>query len=108
MVVEFSGVAYWYTHVGANSSFATQYEQLLRKLLRRPQSPALLLLHHYAWYYAKTDGLSAGAYYHTTELQFSTLGQVGCQLARYPLPCHATYNTCLSHALPVSAPAYLL
>lgn len=75
VVVEFSGVAYWYTHVGANSSFATQYEQLLRKLLRRPQSPALLLLHHYAWYYAKTDGLSAGAYYHTTELQFSTLGQ---------------------------------
>ena len=52
------------------------FEQLLRKLLRLPASPAVIVLHHYAWFYAYGDGVEAGLYYRPAEAQLSTLAQV--------------------------------
>lgn len=39
------------------------YEQLLRKLLRLPGPPAVVLMHHYAWWRAIGDGVDRGLYY---------------------------------------------
>lgn len=55
------------------------FEQLLRKLLRLPNSPAVVLLHHYAWYFAFGDGVGAGLFYRQAEEQLGTLAQVGAQ-----------------------------
>jgi hypothetical protein len=52
------------------------FEQLLRKLLRLPRSPAVLVLHHYAWYYAFGDGVEAGLFYRPAEAQLGTLAEV--------------------------------
>lgn len=41
------------------------YEQLVRKLLQLPGRPALIQLHHYAWWHAVGDGVSdGGLFYH--------------------------------------------
>ena len=53
------------------------FEQLLRKLARLPRAPAVVVLHHYAWYFAVADGLQAGQYYRAPEQHLSTLAQVG-------------------------------
>ncbi|KAL4429381.1 hypothetical protein ABPG77_005155 [Micractinium sp. CCAP 211/92] len=40
------------------------YEQLLRKLLRLPGPPAVVQMHHYAWWRAIGDGVDRGLYYY--------------------------------------------
>lgn len=52
------------------------FEQLLRKLLRLPSSPAVVVLHHFAWYYSYGDGVDAGLYYRPAEAQLGTMAQV--------------------------------
>lgn len=60
------------------------FEQLLRKLARLPRSPAVIVLHHYAWWFAEGDGLKAGLFYRAGEMQLSTMAQVsGCCCDRY-------------------------
>ena len=58
------------------------FEQLLRKLARLPRAPAVIVLHHYAWYFSDGDGLKAGLFYRAAEMQLSTMAQVGAALAR--------------------------
>ncbi|EFN58305.1 expressed protein [Chlorella variabilis] len=62
------------------------FEQLLRKLLRLPASPAVIVLHHYAWFYAYGDGVEAGLYYRPAEAQLSTLAQY------YDIPAPSVRN----------------
>lgn len=50
------------------------FEELLRKLLRLRNGPAVLLLHHYAWWYTYGDGVKYGLYYRPGEAQLSTFG----------------------------------
>ena len=57
------------------------FEQLLRKLARLPRAPAVIVLHHYAWYFAAADGLQAGLFYHRPEQHLSTLAQVRADAA---------------------------
>ncbi|PSC71318.1 hypothetical protein C2E20_5316 [Micractinium conductrix] len=45
------------------SSYRRGYEQLLRKLLRLPSRPAVLQMHHYAWWRAEGDGVDQGLFY---------------------------------------------
>ncbi|KAI7842255.1 hypothetical protein COHA_003896 [Chlorella ohadii] len=51
------------------------FEALLRKLLRMPRSPAVVVLHHYGWYHSAGDGISAGLYYRAAETHLSTMAQ---------------------------------
>lgn len=51
------------------------YEQLVRKALRLPSRPAVLLLHSYAWYYAFGDGATGGLFYPITEGHLTMLSQ---------------------------------
>ncbi|KAI7839277.1 hypothetical protein COHA_006975 [Chlorella ohadii] len=51
------------------------FEQLLRKLARLPRAPAVIVLHHYAWYFSDGDGLKAGLFYRAAEMQLSTMAQ---------------------------------
>lgn len=39
------------------------YEQLVRKLLRMPGPPAIIQMHHYAWWRAHADGVEQGIFY---------------------------------------------
>jgi lysophospholipase L1-like esterase len=50
------------------------YEQLVRKLLQLPGRPALIQLHHYAWWHAVGDGVNdGGLFYHPAgEAQLGT------------------------------------
>ncbi|KAI7839286.1 hypothetical protein COHA_006984 [Chlorella ohadii] len=43
------------------------YEQVIRQLLGYPSQPAVLLLHTYAWWEARGDGLDRGLFYHPPE-----------------------------------------
>ena len=52
-------------------------EALLRALLRLPKGPAVLVLHHYAWWHAHGDGADGGLFYRQAEEQLGTLAQVG-------------------------------
>jgi len=52
------------------------FEQLLRKLARLPRAPAVIVLHHYAWYFSDGDGLKAGLFYRAAEMQLSSMAQV--------------------------------
>lgn len=54
------------------------YEQLARKLLRLPSRPALVQLHHYAWWHAVGDGIDdGGLFYHPAgEAQLGVLAHV--------------------------------
>lgn len=55
------------------------YEQLLRKLLRMPGPPAVVQLHHYAWWRSLGDGVDAGLFYYPqAEAQHYVFSQVGC------------------------------
>lgn len=51
------------------------FEKMLRKLARLPHSPAVIVLHHYAWHYAHGDGMAAGLFYRAAEGHLSTLAQ---------------------------------
>ncbi|KAL4440672.1 hypothetical protein ABPG77_000381 [Micractinium sp. CCAP 211/92] len=51
------------------------FEQLLRKLARLPGAPAVVVLHHYAWWFCHGDGIKGGLYYRAAEAQFATLAQ---------------------------------
>lgn len=53
------------------------YEQLIRKLLKLPGRPALLQLHHYAWWHAVGDGVLDGGlfYYPAGEAQLGVFAQ---------------------------------
>ncbi|PSC68096.1 hypothetical protein C2E20_8274 [Micractinium conductrix] len=51
------------------------FEKMLRKLARLPRSPAVIVLHHYAWYHSHGDGKPAGLFYRAAEPQLSTLAQ---------------------------------
>lgn len=51
------------------------FERLLRKLARMPHTPAVIVLHHYAWHYSRGDGVAAGLFYRPAESQLSTLAQ---------------------------------
>ena len=52
------------------------FEQLLRRLLALPGPPALLLLHHYAWFMTHGDGLDRGLFYYPPEAQLTTFANV--------------------------------
>ena len=52
------------------------FEQMLRKLARLRRAPAVLVLHHYAWWFAAGDGADAGLFYRPAEAQLGTLAQV--------------------------------
>ncbi|KAL4854370.1 hypothetical protein ACK3TF_004888 [Chlorella vulgaris] len=52
-----------------------EYEQLLRRVLRLPGQPAVVLLHSYAWLLAAGDGVTEGLFYTNTEGQLATLAQ---------------------------------
>ncbi|KAL4854367.1 hypothetical protein ACK3TF_004885 [Chlorella vulgaris] len=52
-----------------------EYEQLLRRVLRLPSQPAVVLLHSYAWLLAAGDGVTEGSFYTNTEGQLATLAQ---------------------------------
>ncbi|EFN59203.1 hypothetical protein CHLNCDRAFT_56786 [Chlorella variabilis] len=45
------------------------FEELLRKLLKLRGAPAVVMLHHYAWWFTYGDGLDAGLYYRAGEAQ---------------------------------------
>ncbi|KAL4427831.1 hypothetical protein ABPG75_001920 [Micractinium tetrahymenae] len=62
------------------------FERLLRKLARMPRSPAVVVLHHYAWHYSRGDGVAAGLFYRPAESQLSTLAQY------YDLPSPSLRN----------------
>lgn len=53
------------------------YEQLVRKLMALPGRPALLQLHHWAWWHAVGDGVEDGGlfYYHPGEAQLGVFAQ---------------------------------
>ncbi|KAL4421416.1 hypothetical protein ABPG75_010707 [Micractinium tetrahymenae] len=53
------------------------YEQLIRKLMALPGRPAILQLHHWAWWHAVGDGISDGGlfYYPPAEAQLSVFAQ---------------------------------
>ena len=51
------------------------FEQLLRKLASLPGAPAVLVLHHYAWWHAGGDGVKRGLYYRQAEQQLTTMAQ---------------------------------
>jgi hypothetical protein len=52
------------------------FEELLRKLLKLKNGPALVLLHHYAWWYTYGDGLQYGRYYRAGEGQLQVFANV--------------------------------
>ena len=49
--------------------------QVLRRLLRMPSAPALLLLMSYPWWQSYGDGISAGLFYREPETELTVLGQ---------------------------------
>lgn len=52
------------------------YEQLLRKLLKLPSRPAVMQVHHYAWWRAEGDGAAAGLFYFpAAEAQITVMSQ---------------------------------
>ncbi|KAL4421052.1 hypothetical protein ABPG77_007527 [Micractinium sp. CCAP 211/92] len=52
------------------------YEQLLRKLLKLPSRPAVIQVHHYAWWRAEGDGADAGLFYFpAAEAQLTVMSQ---------------------------------
>ena len=62
------------------------YEQLLRKVLKRPGAPAVVQLHHYAWWFAHGDGVQFGRFYRPGE------GQLGFFANYYDLPAVSVRN----------------
>jgi hypothetical protein len=61
------------------------YEQLVRKLLRMPGPPAIIQMHHYAWWRAHADGVEQGIFYFPqAEAQLYVFSQVRMQLLRMP------------------------
>lgn len=57
------------------SSARTSFEEMLRRLLAYPSSPAVVLLHHYPWWKAEGDGLTRGLFYREPEGQMTTFSQ---------------------------------
>ncbi|KAL4855511.1 hypothetical protein ACK3TF_003849 [Chlorella vulgaris] len=57
------------------SSDRKGFEQLLRKLLRMPKAPAIVLLHHFSWHQNIGDGVAEGLYYRGAEPHLATLAQ---------------------------------
>ena len=53
------------------------YEALVRQVAALPSRPAVVLLHHYAWWKAEGDGAAAGLFYREPEGQLTTYSQVG-------------------------------
>ncbi|KAL4423591.1 hypothetical protein ABPG77_004631 [Micractinium sp. CCAP 211/92] len=45
------------------------FEELLRKLLKLKNGPAVILLHHYSWWFTYGDGVDRGLYYRMGEAQ---------------------------------------
>ncbi|KAL4431448.1 hypothetical protein ABPG75_006704 [Micractinium tetrahymenae] len=62
-------------HVPTTSPRRHVYEQLLRRLLALPSSPALVLQQHYSWFLAAGDGQEAGLFYNNSESTFHWLAQ---------------------------------
>jgi hypothetical protein len=56
------------------------FEQVLRKLLRLPSRPLVVVLHHYAWWHATHEpyvpGAPAGLFWEGAEMQFTQYAQV--------------------------------
>jgi len=59
-----------------NSPPRRAYEQLVRKLLQLPSKPAVVLLHHYAWWMSSGDGKQQGLFYSEPEGQYTVLAHV--------------------------------
>eukprot|EP00887_Chlorella_sp_A99_P000046 scaffold16.g46.t1 len=58
--------------LGTSPRFAP--EVLMRKLLRMRAAPAVVLLHHYSWWFAKGEGRDGGLFTHPqTEAELTTL-----------------------------------
>ncbi|PSC68097.1 CRT (chloroquine-resistance transporter)-like transporter [Micractinium conductrix] len=51
------------------------FERLLRTLARLPRAPAVIVLHHYAWWFADGHGQSGGVFYAAAEAPLSTMAQ---------------------------------
>lgn len=51
------------------------FEQLVRRVLRMPRAPAVIMLHHYAWWHAAADGADGGIFYAPAEAQLGTMAQ---------------------------------
>ena len=76
------------------------YEQLIRRLLKLPGRPAVMLLHHYGYWEAAGDGLDRGLFYREPEGQLTAFAHVSARrcwqrvqvytcvfLLELPLPC---------------------
>lgn len=78
--------------VAITSPWRHFYEQLLRRLLALPASPAVVLLQHYSWYLAAGDGQQAGLFYNNPESSFNWLAQVGCLFVAHSGPPTCTFH----------------
>lgn len=107
-----------------DSPIRRTYEQVLRRLLRMPSTPAVLLLQAYPWWQAFGDGVTEGLFYREPENELTVLGQVRpapqagrlqprarsswrC-LSRCPRPCATLFerhSRALQHRRPVAPPA---
>lgn len=59
--------------VPLNSPQRKAYEQLIRRLLALPGQPAVVLLHHYAWWMSTGDGRKGGLFYREPEGQHTAM-----------------------------------
>lgn len=50
--------------------------QVVRQLLSYPSQPAVVLLHTYAWWEARGDGLDRGLFYHPPEQDLTLFAHV--------------------------------
>jgi hypothetical protein len=69
------------------------YEQLIRRLLKLPGRPAIMLLHHYGYWEAAGDGLDRGLFYREPEEQLTAFAHVSGLLLAW---VHAS-DACLVH-----------
>ena len=71
------------------------FEELLRKLLKLKNGPALVLLHHYAWWFTYGDGLQYGRYYRAGEGQLQVFANVsGASRERWSVGSRARVHVC--------------
>lgn len=69
------------------------FEHLIRRLLARPNPPAVLMLHHWGWWNSGGDGVDRGLFYFRPESDLTLFSNVSGQAGRpasaaaAPLPC---------------------
>lgn len=69
--------------------------QVVRQLLSYPSQPAVVLLHTYAWWEARGDGLDRGLFYHPPEQDLTLFAHVrrhrGCQAVAVVRQCKRSW-----------------